>query len=151
MHEEDVYIDLRDAPIEEVEKELQQRIKEAGAKGLSTEGTETLDQMINRSKSVFKIRLRSGGPAKVPTMKITLFNTKRLVKVKVRKYPIDRRRFLDQNFDELVTMGFLKVCPPSLWQQLYIWSQKIQNLYTEPSKIYTRCMQRQRPKDGRCQ
>lgn len=116
MKDENIYVDLGDDPIEEVEWKLQKRINEARANGLSGEGTEKLERIINRNRSVFRTRLGSDGLAKVPLMKISLDSSKTSVKVKVRKYPTEQRRFLDACFDELVKMGFLKVCPTASWQ-----------------------------------
>lgn len=50
------------------------------------------------------------------SMKIYLNDSKTPVKVKVRKYPANQRMFLDAYFDELVKMGFLKVCPTKSWR-----------------------------------
>lgn len=46
-----------------------------------------LKEIIKNSKSVFKVRSGSVGPAKVKQMKIILDLFKKLVKVKAGKYP----------------------------------------------------------------
>lgn len=116
LYKEDVYVDLGDDPPEMVKKELQNRISEARANGHSDEGTKTLTNIIDKHKPIFKIRLGSGGPAKVTPMKIYLDESKKPVRVKVRKYPADQRRFLDAYFEELVNMCFLKTCVQAEWQ-----------------------------------
>lgn len=116
LEDEDVYVDLGDDRIEDIEDELQKRIAEAVSNGLSRKGEKKLEEIIQQNKTVFKIRLGSGGPANVTPMKIVLDETKKPVKVKVRKYPKEQRKFLDTYFSKLVDMGFLKPCPQASWQ-----------------------------------
>lgn len=42
--------------------------------------------------------------------------TRKPVKVKVRKYLVEQRKFLDVYFPKLVDMGFLEPCPQAAWQ-----------------------------------
>lgn len=38
------------------------------------------------------------------------------MKVKVRKYPLEHKKFMDVYFTKLVNMDFLKIDPQAFWQ-----------------------------------
>lgn len=116
LDDEDMYIDLGDDSIEVIETELENQVAEALGNGLSSEGGRRLKQIIKNNMSVFKIRLGSGGPTKVKPMKIILEPSKKPIKVKVRRYPAEQRKFLNAYFSKLIEMGFLKPCPQAAWQ-----------------------------------
>lgn len=80
---------------QEVEKALDEQIKEAGRHGLSKVGEKKLRKIIHRHKSVFRLRLGSAGPAKIKPIEIRLDESRTAVKVKVWKYPAEQRQFLD--------------------------------------------------------
>lgn len=67
--------------------------------------------------SIFKILLGSGGPAKAPLMKIVSDSTKKPVKVKIRKFPAEKRNILDAYFARTVDMRFLKPYAHDSWQE----------------------------------
>lgn len=111
LEKDDMYVDLGDDQLHEVDEELARRVEEATQNGMSQEGAKRLKQILEKHRVIFRIRLGSGGPAKVKPMKIVLDETKKPIKVKVRKYPAEQRRFLNLYIDKLVEMGFLKICP----------------------------------------
>lgn len=113
---EEICVDFGDDPPKEVENELKERIKEAVQNGLSKAGEKKLQEIIQRHRSVFRLRLGSGGPARVTAMKIRLEDGKMPVKVKVRKYPTDQRKFLDEYLDKLVKLDFIRPYPQAAWQ-----------------------------------
>lgn len=49
-------------------------------------------------------------------MKINLDDPKKPVKVKERKYPADQPKFFDAYLNELMKIGYLKVCPTASLQ-----------------------------------
>lgn len=113
---EEVCVDFGDDPPCEVEEALNERIAEAAKNGLSKEREEQLRNITKRNKSVFRLRLGSGGPAKITPMKIRLDETKEPVKVKVRKYPVEKCKFSNEYLSQLVSLEFLKPCPQATWQ-----------------------------------
>lgn len=68
-----------------------------------------LERIIDENKSVFGIQLESGGPARIPLMKINLDRTKSPVKVRAHIYSLDQRKILNAIFEKLMNMCFLKV------------------------------------------
>lgn len=111
-----MYIYLGDDLPQAIQKDLQERLREAKKNSLSINRAETLATSIEKYKTTFKIRPGSGGPARVPPMKIALDARKQPVTVKVRKYPAQQRKLFDVYFAELVSMGFLKVCTTATWR-----------------------------------
>lgn len=49
-------------------------------------------------------------------MKTRLDQSKTPVKVKLRKYPTEQRKFLDKYLSRLVELNFIKPCPQAAWQ-----------------------------------
>lgn len=105
-----------DDPPSLIQAELEKRVEEAVQSGLSAKGKKRLLATLAKFPDVFKLRLGSGGPAKVAPMKIDLMEEKRPVKVKVRRYPPDQRAFLDEYFAQLVQFGFVVPDPTVEWQ-----------------------------------
>lgn len=87
---EEVCIDFGDNPPCEVEEGINVCMAEAAKTRLSKEGEEQLRKIIQRNKSVLRLRLGSAGPAKTTPMKIRLDESKEPVKVKVRKYAVEQ-------------------------------------------------------------
>lgn len=68
-------------------------------------------KMIQKHKSVFRLRLESGRLAKITPMKIRLDQNETPVKVNVRKYPADQLNFLDEYLSKLVELNKIKPGP----------------------------------------
>lgn len=83
---------------------------------MSKTGEEKLPETIQIHRSVFKLRLGSGGPARVTPMMIRQEEGKMPVKVKVRKYPADQRRFLNAYLERLVEVDFFRPYLRVAWQ-----------------------------------
>lgn len=111
-----MYVDLGDSPSQDVKMELRERIKEVNRNRLSKEGTKRFEEIIDKHKSIFKIRLGSRSPAKIRPMMIILDDNKNPVKEKEREYSEEQRKFLYLYFDKLMEMGLLKTCPQPWWQ-----------------------------------
>lgn len=116
LEAEEIFVDFDEDTNEEIQKELDQRLKEAAEQGLTTEKISQLKSTIDEHFELFKIRLGSGEPAKVKPLKITLDLKKKPVKVKTRRYPAKQRKFLDRYITQLSNMGFIKPCPQASWQ-----------------------------------
>lgn len=86
---------------QEVENELNKRIYEAKKNDLSWKGVQTLRKSFEKHKSVFKMGLGTGGPAKVRPMKICLDKNREPVKSKIRRYPAEQRKFLIEYLTKL--------------------------------------------------
>lgn len=86
--------EVGDKPQEEIDEELGQRVNEAKNAGLSSNGCNRLKQMLRKHHKAFRLRLGSGGPAKVTPMKIIPIDGKKPILVKVWRYPSEQRTFL---------------------------------------------------------
>lgn len=115
MKDEDIYVDLGDDSVEDIDNKLTTRIDEVVKNGLIRKGAERLEKIVKEHKSVLKNGLGSAGPVKVPPMEIVLDPAKKPVKVNGRKYHAEQRWFLNTYFSRLVEMGFLKPCPQASW------------------------------------
>lgn len=116
LPEEIVHVALGYDNLKMIESELQNRVAKAVQNSLSENGETTLKEIITKNISIFKICLRSEGPARIEPMKIVLDPTKNPVKVKVRKYASYQGNFLDVKFSKLVDMGLLKTSPHAALQ-----------------------------------
>lgn len=97
---------LDEDPIKELDKERQKWFKEQHWILCQRKNQKTLN--IQRNALVFRIRLGSGRPPKITSIKITLDESREPVKVIVRKYPAYQRRFFNAYFDQLLEMWFYK-------------------------------------------
>lgn len=111
LNDGDTYVDLEDDSIEIIETKKEHLVSEAVKNSLSKKGERELEEIIKNNKPVFKVRLGSEGPAKVKPMRIVLHPSRKLGKVKVRKYLIELRMFLYACFSKLEEMKFLKPYP----------------------------------------
>lgn len=116
LQNEDLYVDFGDDSQHDIDLELEKRVNEATFNGLSKHGVQCLKSAIAQHRSIFKVRLGSGGPAKVTPMKLQIDPSKLPVKVKVGKYPIVQRKFLDMYLSQLLSLEFIKPCPQASWQ-----------------------------------
>lgn len=72
LDKEDIYVHRGDDTPEVMERKLQDLIQGSKAKGLSNEEAKTLNNITDQHKPKFKIKMGSGGPAKVMPIKIEL-------------------------------------------------------------------------------
>lgn len=75
-----------------------------------------MKHIVKGVRSIFRKKVSNDRPAVVAQMKRNLDDTKKKVKVKVCKYPVDQEKLFDAYFNELVKMALLKVCPTASWQ-----------------------------------
>lgn len=72
--------------------------------------------LTNKHQGAFRIRLGDDVKADIATMKITVDASKKLVRVKIRKYLTEQWRFLDTYFEQLVKVGYLRPNPHASWK-----------------------------------
>lgn len=102
---------------EDLHKEWDCRVKAAIAEGLSQGYSDKLCSLLHKHKQIFfRRRLGSEGPAYIAPMRIKIDTTKKPVTVKVCKYPVKQRKFLDSYLDQLVEMGYLQPNTNDSWQ-----------------------------------
>lgn len=115
LADEDIYVDFGDDNPSEIECELSKRVDEAETNVLSKEGAVKHRDIINKHKCIFRLRLGSGGPAKVRPMKIRVDDAKQPVRVKVRKHLTDQRKVLDEYLSKLTALCFIKIYRQASW------------------------------------
>lgn len=113
---EEVRVDFGDDNPLEKEEVLNELISKTAKNGLSKEEEEILSNILQRNKSVFGLRLGSGGIAKITCMKIWLDENKEPVKLKVPKYRTEQRKFLQEYFSKLVSLYVIKPYSQASWQ-----------------------------------
>lgn len=101
---------------EETSSELDKRIKRASEAGMTDKSVNTLRNIITKNSSAFKLRLGSGGAARIPQLTIPLDERERPVKIKLQRYAVQQRNFIDSYFSHLVSLGLVKACAQASWQ-----------------------------------
>lgn len=89
----DTYVNLGDVPPYVLNAELNMRIKEGKRDEISEKRIKRLEQLIKMYRSTFRIGLRSKGLSKFKPKKTVPNESKRAVKVKVRRYLEDQSNF----------------------------------------------------------
>lgn len=97
-------------PTRSFKSDLHELIMEVHRNRLSTEKGLILGDSIEKPRSLFRIRLGSRGPAKLPPMTITIYSTNPPVKDRVGIYPASQKKCLDANWSKFLAMGFMKPC-----------------------------------------
>ena len=113
---EAAYIDIGDDPDELIQQAVNQRVTDALTRGLSHRGGERLRAILEKRYGVFRLRLGKSAPAKVEPMRIRLQKDAKPIKVKVRRYSQEQRRFLDDYIAKLLDMGFIREAKTADWQ-----------------------------------
>lgn len=70
LNKKDAYVDLGDDEQELVEEEVKNRVDETFPSSMYSEGTNQIKQIIEKQKSIFKMRFGSEGPAAITATKI---------------------------------------------------------------------------------
>ena len=109
-------LDFGDDEWKEIRAVIETQIEKASANGLSKIGMERLWTEIERHKRIFRLRLGSGPPSKLPPMKINLKNGAVPVKVKARRYAPKHRDFINSYIEKLLQFGFLEERKNATWQ-----------------------------------
>lgn len=85
----------------DIDTEIAKRIDEAVTNGLPKEMREVLENIWREHKSVFMLTLGNEGPADITPMRIQLDDNSTLVKVRVRRYPTEQRKFVNVYLNQL--------------------------------------------------
>lgn len=72
--------------------------------------------MLNKHISVFRIRLENDAPSVITPMNVRLDPKWKPVQVKVRRYPTDQRKFMDNYFQKLVDYDLIEHNARTSWQ-----------------------------------
>lgn len=116
MDDSDVYVDLGEDPVEDLEAALASRVEDARRAGMTEGGLATLAALLKKHQHIFRIRLGKSSPADVKPMRVRLVEKERSIKVKARKYPQAQRKFFEKYIDTLEAMDFFFKMPTADWQ-----------------------------------
>lgn len=81
-------------PKYKIDLHLYRWVRKATEKGNSKQECDRLQSIRKEHKHLFKLRLRSGGSANMTPVKINLDVNKKVVRVRVRRYPAEQRAIL---------------------------------------------------------
>lgn len=94
---------------------VQQCVGDAVDNGISPEGSKNLKNLLHEYDDVLRIRLGPGPPAKVEPMKIELIPVARPVRAKQRRYPTEKRIFLERVTAKLLEYEFVRHADNTEW------------------------------------
>ena len=97
------------------EEALAAAVESAASAGLSGQGRERLESIIDRHWSAFRRALRGDPPARVEPMRTTLVQGARAVKARSRTYNPTKTLWLTLCLTTLVAMGMLFLNPQAAW------------------------------------
>lgn len=90
-------------------------LKSAENNSLSEKQLKDLKTIVSGRIDIFRCSFSSGPPAKLPPLKIELTADAKPVKVRLRKYSADQRKFLATFIKSLVSHGMVYPNPTSKW------------------------------------
>ena len=99
----------------EVTPHLERMLEESIANGLPEHLHARMRNMLYKYREVFRLKLGSDAPVKVPPMRIKLKEGAESVRVKVRRYPPAQADFLKKKVVDLETLGLVKRNTESSW------------------------------------
>ena len=111
-----VYVDLGEDDPAELNKALKKLVSDAVERGLDEVGAARLASLVEKYKSIFRLRLGKSPPADVPPMKVRLEPNSKPIRVKPRRYSPEQRKFLNNYVDALKRMDFAQDMPTAAWQ-----------------------------------
>ncbi len=94
---------------------LERLIQDAKEKGISPEGERELRAIIREYEDVFRLRLGACPPAKVEPLTLKVNPSIKPTKVGSRRYPEQKRRFLERATDKLLELGLAEPCHDAKW------------------------------------
>lgn len=120
-HESDLFLDpsLLD-PIDldqhnDIQSSIDAMLEKAFESGLPTHAHALLKKTVTDYMDIFRTSLSSGPPAKLPPLKISLTTDAEPVRVRLRNYSQDQRKFLSNFVDKLVDHGMAYPNPTAAW------------------------------------
>lgn len=115
VDDENEWCDLGEETDTEWENHLQARLTEAHEQGISPNGRLRLESLLRKYRSIIRVRLNGGEPARVPPLQLKLKEGAVPVRAKPRRYPPEKRIFLRRYVAELLRMGFVKPASKTEW------------------------------------
>lgn len=109
------WCDLGPETTTEWEKELAARLQDASSAGISAQGRTRLENLLRKHRDVIRVRLDGRPHAKVSPLKIRVKPDACPVRAKPRKYPPEKREFLQRYCDQLGKLGFVKPAQRTEW------------------------------------
>lgn len=100
---------------EDIQEAFRVMLTKAKDQGMSKEGLEKAEALLNEFKDVFRIRLGSDGPAIIPPMNVQLKPNARPTKTTQRRYAPAQREFLSETIRKLEKLGAVRANPTSRW------------------------------------
>lgn len=100
---------------EEIKSVAETMVESAKKNGLSDERHNELKKTVLDHMDIFRCSFSAGPPAKLPPLKIDLTADAKPVKVRLRNYSADQRRFLGVFVKSLVSHGMAYPNPTSKW------------------------------------
>lgn len=132
----------------QIEEALNERTAEVEKNRVSKEGEGKLWKIIRRYKSVFRLKLGSGGAAKIMPMKLRLDEKREPLKVKVRKYLVEQKKFVDKYHSKMLSLHSIKPYSQGFGKQHRTWFLKIRRSSSVEQQIYVQLTQQQKPNNG---
>lgn len=111
----DIQIDLGDDTPAEKRKALNQLLDNAKSCGMSENGLEGLQELVNEFDHVFRVRLGNGPPAKVEPMIVQMNSSAVPFKASTRRYKPDQYKFLETWTKKLEEFGFIRKNTTTSW------------------------------------
>lgn len=100
---------------ESIEKAFEKIRKDAKANGISNQGMERINRILQEYRHIFRIKLGSDPPAKVEPLKITLSSNARPFRSPQRRYAPQQRVFIINTVKELEKVGAIYKNPKARW------------------------------------
>jgi hypothetical protein len=99
----------------EIQDEIERMIGSAKLNGMSSVGLTSARELLQDFREIFRIRLGSDPPAKIPPLNVQLKPHFAPVKETQRRYAPTQRVFLSTTIKKLESLGAVRANPTSLW------------------------------------
>jgi hypothetical protein len=98
-----------------IQDSIERTIASAKLNGMSSVGLTRARELLQDFREIFRIRLGSDPPAKIPPLKVQLKPHFKPVKDTQRRYAPAQRAFLSTTIKKLESLGAVRANPTSLW------------------------------------
>ena len=113
--EDEEWLDIGEDNPEEKAAATEKLIQEAVSNGISKTGQAELRRIVAEYDDVLRLRLGAGPPADVQPMKLELSDNVRPVQARPRRYPPDKRDFMERYTGKLLEYGFVRITNNADW------------------------------------
>lgn len=100
---------------DEIQDAFRKMIQNAKDREMSQKGLQSLRELLQEFRDIFRIRLGKDDPAKIPPMEVKLKVGAKPVKSHQRRYAPAQRAFLSSTVKKLETLGAVRANPTSRW------------------------------------